>query len=95
MKAQDRPLDAMKQMEGQMGSTELLTVEELFEVTGRKHVASQRDWLDKNGWAYVVNAAGRPIVGRWYARMRLAGVQPTAGGAGVQQAWQPDFSALG
>jgi hypothetical protein len=78
-----------------MNETEFLTADELAEVTGRKHVASQRNWLDKNGWAYVVNAAGRPIVGRWYARMRLAGVQPTAGATGTQPAWQPDFSALG
>ncbi|RMC99930.1 DUF4224 domain-containing protein [Aquitalea palustris] len=78
-----------------MSTTELLTADELVEVTGYKHIASQREWLDKNGWAYVVNAAGRPIVGRWYARMRLAGVKPTAGNGGVQQSWQPDFTALG
>ena len=55
-----------------MSETEFLTAEELAEVTGYKHVASQREWLDKNGWPYVVNASGRPIVGRWAARMRLA-----------------------
>ena len=49
-----------------MSETEFLTADELVEVTGYKHVASQREWLDKNGWAYVVNAAGRPIVGRWF-----------------------------
>lgn len=75
-----------------MSETEFLTADELAEVTGYKHVASQREWLDKNAWAYVVNASGRPIVGRWFARMRLAGVQPTA--TGLQSAWRPDFSAL-
>ena len=75
--------------------SEFLTADELAEVTGRKHVAIQREWLDKNGWAYVVNAAGKPIVGRWYARMRLAGVKPTASSTGAQSSWQPDFSALG
>lgn len=50
-----------------MSETEFLTADELVEVTGYKHVASQREWLDKNGWAYVVNAAGRPIVGRWFS----------------------------
>ena len=49
--------------------------------------------LDANGWQYVLNAARRPIVGRWFARMRLAGVQPTANG-GTAPAWKPDFSAL-
>lgn len=76
-------------------SSEFLNADELAEVTGRKHIASQREWLDKNGWTYVVNAAGKPIVGRWYARMQLAGVKPSASGAGAQSSWQPDFSALG
>ena len=44
-----------------MSETEFLTAEELAEVTGYKHVASQREWLDKNGWPYVVNASGRPV----------------------------------
>lgn len=74
-----------------MSENEFLTADELAEVTGYKHVANQREWLDKNAWTYVVNAAGRPIVGRWFARMRLAGVQPTAAGA---QAAQPNFAAL-
>lgn len=77
-----------------MSETEFLTADELAEVTGYKHVASQKEWLDKNGWAYVVNASGRPIVGRWFARMRMAGVQPTAASAGMQPAWRPDFSSL-
>lgn len=77
-----------------MSETEFLSADELAEVTGYKHVASQREWLDKNGWAYVVNASGRPIVGRWFARMRLAGVQPTATATGMQPAWRPDFSSL-
>lgn len=77
-----------------MSEIEFLTADELAEVTGYKHVASQREWLDKNGWKYVVNASGRPIVGRWFARMRLAGVQPTTASAGMQPAWRPDFAAL-
>ena len=77
-----------------MSETEFLTAEELAEVTGYKHVASQREWLDKNGWPYVVNASGRPIVGRWAARMRLAGVQPTATSTGMQPVGRPNFAAL-
>lgn len=75
-----------------MTDTEFLTPEELAEVTGYKHPGSQKEWLDRNGWAYVVTGAGRPVVGRWFARMRLAGVQPTA--TGTESAWKPDFSAL-
>ena len=37
---------------------------------------------------------GRPIVGRWAARMRLAGVQPTATGTSMQPAGRPNFAAL-
>lgn len=77
-----------------MSDNEFLTSEELAEVTGYKHIASQREWLDKNGWAYVVNAACRPIVGRWFARMRLAGVQPTMAAIGVQSAARPNFASL-
>jgi hypothetical protein len=75
-----------------MSESEFLTADELVEVTGYKHAASQREWLDKNAWHYVLNAAGRPIVGRWYARMRLSGITPTFSGA--QPAWRPDFSTL-
>lgn len=73
-----------------MSEAEFLQADELVEVTGYKHVASQKEWLDKNGWRYVVNAAGRPIVNRWYARMRMSGITPT----GAKEEWKPDFSAL-
>lgn len=76
-----------------MPETEFLNADELGEVTGYKHIASQKEWLDKKGWAYVTNAAGRPVVSRWYARMRMAGITPTANGI-QPAAWKPDFSAL-
>ncbi len=75
-----------------MIDTEILTPDELADIVGRKHVATQRAWLDKNGWPYVVNAAGHPIVGRWAARLLLAGVRPTAPGA--QATGRPNFAAL-
>ncbi|MCL2876853.1 MAG: DUF4224 domain-containing protein [Betaproteobacteria bacterium] len=58
--------------------SEILSEDELAEIIGRKLVAKQREWLDQNGWIYVTNAAGRPIVGRLYTRMKLGGVPPTA-----------------
>jgi len=76
-----------------MPDSEFLSPDELFEVSGYKHVASQKEWLDKNGWTYVVNAGGRPVVSRLYSRMRMAGITPTATGVQVS-AWKPDFSAL-
>lgn len=75
-----------------MIETETLTADELVEITGYKHVASQKEWLDVNGWSYVVNGHGRPIVGRWFARLRLAGVQPTAGAP--ESPWKPNLTAL-
>lgn len=77
-----------------MSDSEFLTSEEVAEVTGYKQVTSQREWLDKNGWSYVLNGACRPIVGRWFARMRLAGVQPAAAGVVMQSAARPNFAAL-
>jgi hypothetical protein len=74
-----------------MPDAEFLTPEELAEVTGYKLPGSQREWLDRNGWCYVVNAAQRPVVGRWYARMKLAGVTP---GTEQKAGWVPDFSTL-
>ncbi|MCD2163831.1 DUF4224 domain-containing protein [Comamonas koreensis] len=76
-----------------MSETEFLNAEELLEVTGYKTASMQRDWLNRNGWQYAVNGAGRPVVGRWFARLRLAGVQPTA--HGLQQSGKPNFAALG
>ncbi len=74
-------------------TAEVLSASELADVTGYKHAASQRAWLEKNHWAFVTNSSGRPVVGRWYARMRLAGIKPTQ--SGMEPAWAPDFSAFG
>lgn len=82
-----------KGMTTKMPDAEFLTADEVAEVTGYKHSASQKDWLDKRGWQYVVNAAGKPIVSRLYARMRMSGVTPTAAGI-ASPAWTPDFSVL-
>ena len=46
-----------------MTETEFLTTEELVEISGYKHPGSQREWLDKNGWCYVLNAGGRCALG--------------------------------
>jgi hypothetical protein len=75
-----------------MSSSEFLTVDELAEITGRKLPCGQRAWLDFNRWPYVINAAGRPIVGRFFARMMLSGLRPSVGD--FQSFAQPDFSVL-
>jgi ferritin-like protein len=50
---------------------EFLSSNELAEISGCKLPSGQRDWLDHNGWKYVLNAANRPIVGRYFARLQL------------------------
>lgn len=76
-----------------MKDTEFLTADELIEITGCKMTKGQRDWLDRNGWKYVLNAANRPIVGRYFARLQLAGLSATQM-ATAPAAWKPDFSKL-
>jgi hypothetical protein len=67
-------------------SSETLSQEELLAITGCSRRNDQIAWLNGAGWIHVTNRAGEPIVGRLYARMRLAGITP--GG------WAPDFSTV-
>jgi hypothetical protein len=76
----------------ELHNAEFLTPEELSQITGYKLTSSQRQWLDRNGWVYVLNASGRPVVSRWYARLKLSGVTPTENG--LQASWRPDFSGI-
>ena len=70
---------------------ETLAPEELAEITGCLRYGAQVAWLDENGWRHHKNRAGAPIVGRYYARMRLAGITPQAATA---EAWAPDFTGM-
>ena len=40
-----------------MIDSEFLSSNELAEISGCKLPSGQRDWLDRNGWKYVLNAA--------------------------------------
>ena len=71
--------------------TEALTQDELREISGRTHRRAIIEWLDQVGWRYTLNAAGEPIVGRWYVRMRLAGLDPATG---LQAVALPDFGKV-
>ena len=55
--------------------SEVLEPEELHRITGRPRAREQIVWLNENGWVYILNAGGDPIVGRLYARFKLAGVE--------------------
>lgn len=73
-------------------SSETLTTDELQQITGCARRADQVAWLQTEGWMYVRNRAGEPIVGRLYARMRLSGITPNA--LVASGGWAPDFSTL-
>ncbi len=70
-----------------------LTSAELVELTGRKTSAGQRDWLDANGYRFVLNANRRPIVARGHVLARL-GAAPAASATPAMPEARPNFAAL-
>ncbi|QJI28677.1 DUF4224 domain-containing protein [Pseudomonas sp. ADAK18] len=74
--------------------SETLTDDELTAITGYMIPSCQIGWLNKNGWRYVLTRARRPVVGRIYARMKLAGVKPSAENVAAE-AWSLDLSRVG
>lgn len=56
--------------------SEILSDEELADITGYKARAPQRRWLDDRKWLYVESRGKRPLVGRQYARMKLGMISP-------------------
>jgi hypothetical protein len=72
--------------------SEILSPAELTDISGRSRKDDQITWLRANGWQHAVNAAGHPIVGRWYARMKLAGVELSE--TFTPQIAMPDFSKV-
>ncbi|GLK88303.1 DUF4224 domain-containing protein [Pseudomonas turukhanskensis] len=73
--------------------SELLSDEDLIALTGYRLPSRQIEWLTSNGWKYFVTGANRPIVGRIYARLKLAGVKPTASHV-VSEPWTLDLSKV-
>ena len=71
--------------------SETLAPDELADITGCVRYAGQFDWLNENGLKHHLNRSGAPIVGRWYARMKLAGITPRADNA---EAWAPNFATI-
>lgn len=72
-------------------TSETLSPEELVEITGCRTPRGQLEWLGENCWKHHKSRAGAPVVGRWYARLKLAGITPQATTAEV---WAPDFSGV-
>ena len=72
------------------GYDEILNHEEVEALTGRAHRSAQVQWLADNGWRFELNAANAPVIGRWYARMKLAGVELSSLAPGKL----PDFAQV-
>lgn len=72
---------------------ETLKDDELSAITGYQMPSRQIQWLSNNGWQYVLTGARRPVVGRVYARLKLAGVKPSATNA-VAETWTLDLSRV-
>lgn len=77
--------------------TEILSEEELAELTGYKHRGYQRQWLKDRNWVFVESRGGRPLVGRMFTRMKLGIAPPTHAAPApppTAPAWTPDFSRV-
>ena len=77
--------------------TEILSDEELVELTGYKARGYQRRWLEERGWVFVETRSGRPLVGRHYVRMKLGltlEVVPMTPPPLAAPAWTPDISKV-
>jgi len=71
--------------------SETLTADEVSQLSGCVRKGDQIEWLSTNGWIFHRNKAGDPVVGRLYARMKMAGINMSSVFAG---SWAPDFSKV-
>ncbi len=71
---------------------ELLSADELAELTGYPSARGQRKWLDENGWRYAVARDGSPRVARAYFLLQM-GV-PAGAGETAQHATEPNWQAM-
>jgi hypothetical protein len=72
--------------------SETLDDEEVENITGRAHRDEQIAWLTQHQWHHEVNRRGDVIIGRLYARLKLAGVDLRALAPGGITVTLPDFS---
>ncbi len=68
----------------------LLTPTEVQEITGFKVTRLQTAWLQRRGWRFELNGAGRPIVARKYAEKMLG----CGGDEGPALTAVPNFGAI-
>jgi hypothetical protein len=74
--------------------SETLEPDEVEKISGCSRRAEQIEWLKRHEWVFVKNHAGAPIIGRLYARLKLAGINPAALAAPQAGGWQLDVSNI-
>lgn len=75
-------------------TSEFLDENEVTRITGYQIPSKQIAWLANNGWQYTLTRARRPVVGRVYARLKMAGVKPNMANA-TTETWTLDLSRVG
>lgn len=73
--------------------TEILTEDEVHDLTGCARHPAQAEWLTARGWIFERARGGRPIVSRLYFRMRLAGLSAAVAIPGATSA-EPNWAAV-
>ncbi len=73
-------------------ASETLTTDELVQITGCSRHSDQLKWLESNHWTHHKNKGGEAVVGRLYARLKMAGIN--AESIAPQKSWKPDFASL-
>jgi len=77
--------------------SETLNADELQDISGAARKSDQVEWFKRNGWVFYLNRAGLPVVGRLYARMKLAGINPATLAVidgGNPSGWQLDLGKV-
>jgi hypothetical protein len=72
--------------------SEMLSSDEIGQITGCGRKSDQIEWLSCNGWTFHKTRAGEPVVGRLYARLKMAGITPAT--LAPATGWVPDFSGI-
>lgn len=72
--------------------SDLLSADELAELTGYTSARGKRKWLEENSWRYAVARDGSPRVARAYFLLKM-GV-PSGSGETAQLATTPNWNAI-
>lgn len=72
---------------------DLLSHEEMVEITGAHRRDNQIAWLAKNDYIYEILADGWPRVHRYYRMCRMLGVSPSEF-VGQSKPWELDISTV-